>query len=451
MASNNYLIELSAGKLATVQSSINSLLLDGLDVRLTPVGPARALLPVHLVTAIKAQYGKIDVWNYLQRNGVKFSSHALIGDKEALALVEAVPENKLDVGPVPVIAPVIAPAATAAGPLQWHLDKINVAGAWALLGGPDNIAWKCKVGQIDTGFTRHPALGFAGGASPSSWLDEAACRNYFSPSHPGEDPGDASGEDPRSGTFWGHGTRIGATISGWHDKGDAGATHYGAAPRVPHVVVRISNSVGINDQLPAFTRALNYLVNEARVDVVNLSMGVFPPYLSKEARRAVDNAYEKGVILVCAGGQHVGQVIAPASYARSIAVSATNAKDQVWAKASRGPAMDWAAPGVDIRRATLAGKKGPYVYEGGGNGTSFASALSTGVAALWLTHRHGELAAYPQKWMRVAAFRELGRRTTTKIPIWGPNVAGTGVLNAQALLNEPLPAAAALVKEPALA
>ncbi len=442
MASSHYLVELSAGSLAVVQSSINSLLLDGLDVQLTHVGPGQALVPVHLVRAIKAQYGQIDVWRYLQRNGVVFKSTRLIGDREAMALVAPLPEGKLDVGSPAAAAPVNG--------VQWHLAMVRLPAAWALLGGPDHIQWKCRVGHIDTGFTRHPALGFAGGVSPSPWLDEAACRNFFAPTN-GDDPGDATGLDPRSGTFWGHGTRIGATISGWHDKGDGGAMFHGAAPRVGHVVVRISNSVGINNQLPAFASALNYLVDEVGVDVVNLSMGVFPPWLSKAAKRAVDNAYEKGVILVCAGGQPFPTVIAPAACGRSIAVSAVNSLEQVWAKAARGPEIDWAAPGIGIRNATLSGVKGSYVYKDGGNGTSYAAALTTGVAALWLTHRAAGLAAYPQKWMRVAAFRALGRATVRVPDVWGPDVAGTGILNAEALLRAPLPDAAQLAKEPAIA
>lgn len=441
MASSNYLVELSAGSLTTVQSSINNLLLDGLDVHLTPLGAGRALIPEHLVWAIKAQYGQTDVWNYLQRNGVVFKSHHLIADSDAMALLAPLPESKLDVGPAVAIPSV--------GGLQWHLDKIRLGQAWALLGGPDNIQWACKVGQIDTGFTRHPALGFAGSVT-SPWLDEAACRNFFEPSHAGEDPGPPTGEDPRSGTFWGHGTRIGSTISGWHDKGDNGDTFYGAAPRVRHVVVRTSNSVGINDQLPAFAKALDYLVDEAGVDVVNLSMGVFPAWLSKAARRAVDNAYDKGVILVCAAGQPFRPVIAPASYGRSIAVSAINSQDQIWSKSARGPEVDWAAPGTGIRRATLTGVKGSYVYRDGGSGTSFASALTSGVAALWLTHRAARLAAYPQKWMRVAAFRTLGRATARVPDVWGPDVAGTGILDAEALLNAQLPGAGELVQEPAI-
>ncbi len=435
---SNFLIESDELTFPAVQEAINRLLLDGLDVRLTPVSRNRALIRRHILDAIHAQYN-IDPWQYLQFNNLKFDKVEAISDEDALALVAHRATAELDEQVNQVVPPVNG--------VQWHLANIRAPQAWALLGGPGNIQWACTVGQIDTGYTRHPALGFSGGASP--WFQSADCRNFYAPDpNSNHDPGQPSGEDPGSGPFWGHGTRIGATISGWHPGGDAGQTFYGIAPKVPHVMVRISNSVLINDQLPAFASALNYLVNAVQVDVVNLSMGVFPAYLSPAAKNAVNNAYNKGVIFVCAGGQHVAPVVAPASYGRSIAVGGTTSKDQVWAKASLGPQIDWSAPAADIRRATLDSATGPFRYKDNGDGTSYATALSTGVAALWLTHRRAAIThAYTQPWMRVAAFKQIAR-STARLPVpWGPGVAGTGILDAFAVLNAPLPVAAALREE----
>ncbi|HQS33660.1 MAG: hypothetical protein B7X59_10020 [Polaromonas sp. 39-63-203] len=438
MAYSNYLIESDALSFPAIQEAINRLLLDGLDVRLTPVSRNQALIRRHILDAISAQYG-IDPFLYLQSNGLRFDKAAAITDDDALALLAHRAASELDARPDLVVAPV--------GGVQWHLANINVPHAWALMGGPDRIAWACKVGQIDTGYLRHPALGYVGGAS--SWLLEAECRNFYSPnSNSSNEPGGPSGEDPRSGPNWGHGMRIGATISGWHPGGDTGSTFYGCAPRVPHVMVRISNSVIFSDQLAAFADALDYLVDRAGVDVVNVSMATFPPYLSPRARRAVNNAFEKGVILVCAGGQCVTRVLAPASYGRTIAVGGTTSKDQVWANASLGPQIDWSAPAAEIRRATIESESGPFVYRDYGDGTSYATALSTGVAALWLTHQQAQIARhYGKTWMRVCAFKQIAKATARRPGVWGPDVAGTGILDALALLTAPLPDAGALVKE----
>ncbi len=304
------------------------------------------------------------------------------------------------------------------------------------------VAW--GLGFANTG------LGFDQGQSP--WLLTSECRNFYAPSdNSNQDPGDATGEDPCTGANGGHGTRIGATISGFHPGGDGGNTFYGCAPKVPHVVVRISNSVLINDQLNSFAKALNYLVNVAQVDTVNLSMGAFPRFLTSQAKAAINNAYSNGVILVCAGGQHVPPVVAPACFGRTIAVGGTTSKDQVWAKSSRGPEIDWSAPAADIRRATTKKKDGPFVYGDNGDGTSYATALSTGVAALWLTHRHAMISAiYGKTWRRVNAFKQIAKATARVPPVWGPGVGGTGILDAYAVLAKDLPRADALTEEPAI-
>lgn len=201
MAYGNYLIESDVQTFPAIQAAIKRLLLDGLDVRLTPVSRNRALIPRHILDAIKAQYG-IDPWQYLQFNGVHLDKFHLISDEDALTLVTHRAKAELDAQPNIVVPPV--------GGVQWHLDNIKAPQAWALLGGPDNIAWRCKVGQIDTGFTRHPALGFTAAGAASPWLLEGECRNFYRPDPAsGNEPGDATGEDPRSGPNWGHGTRIG--------------------------------------------------------------------------------------------------------------------------------------------------------------------------------------------------------------------------------------------------
>jgi len=443
MGYSNYLIESDVLVFPAIQAKINRLMLNGLDVRITPVSRNRALIPRHILDAIHAQYG-IDPWQYLQSNNIHFDKTEPVSDEAALILVAHRAKAELDAQPNIVIPPV--------GGVQWHLDNIRVPQAWALMNGPDNIAWTCKVGQIDTGYTKHPALGFGAGAgagATSAWLRTLQCRNFYAPDpNANQEVGDPSGEDPQSGAFWGHGTRIGATISGWHPNGDAGTTFYGCAPRVPHVVVRISNSVVINDQLSAFSQALNYLVDIAKVDVVNLSMGTFPPYLSPAATDAVNHAYENGVILICAGGQYVAPVVAPASYGRTIAVGGTTNKDQVWAKASCGPQIDWSAPAADLRRATINKKNGPFVYQDNGDGTSYATALSTGVAALWLTHHHAQInQQYGKSWQRVNAFKHIAKTTARRPAIWGPDVAGTGILDAFAVLSSALPIITAQDKE----
>jgi Subtilase family len=439
MATNNYLIECTESNFALVQKRIGQLLLDGVDSRLTPVSRNKALLPCHLIAAIKAQYN-IDPWKYLQQSGVLISRFYLIEDGEALSLITHRARSELD------DQPQIAPKPIAG--VQWHFDNINLPRAWALLGGPESIAWTCKVGQIDTGYTRHPAFGFTAGEQP--WLEVAKCKNFYAGTNQfADDAGDPYGLDPLSGFSSGHGTRIGTMISGFHKNGDGGKTFYGCAPKVPHVIARISNSVHINDQIDAFADALNYLVNVCNVDLVNVSMGSFPPYLSGNAKTAISNAYEKGTIVICAAGQYVGKVVGPACFGRTIAVGGTTSGDLLWAKTSRGAEVDWSAPAADIRRATTVASGTPYRYEDNGDGTSYAAALTSGAAALWLTYRNTDL-RYAEPWQRIEAFRLVTSMTARVPKIWGPGIAGSGILDVFALLSKNLPSAAVLQKQPVI-
>jgi len=79
------------------------------------------------------------------------------------------------------------------------------------------------------------------------------------------------------------------------------------------------------------------------------------------------------------------------------------------------------------------------------SGTSFASAMVSAAAALWLLHRGAAIAArYAQPWQRVEAFTQLVRSTTRQPSGWQPQPFGTGILDVEALLKAPLPAAASL-------
>lgn len=442
---SNYELVSTDTAFSDIEVGLRNLLLDGVDVRLQPVGAYRALLRKHVVVALRRQYPDGDPWELISALGAK--AHRPVSDEAAIALIGHRMPEELD--PRPVHTPPRDDG------IEWHLGQregVNAVAAWSLLGGPHAIPWAVKVGQIDTGYTRHPGLGFGS----VTWIDTAACRNFF---YPGQDEasggrvaGSPDGTDPipLSGANGGHGTRIGATISGYLPGGDKGRDFFGCAPKVPHVVARISDSVLINDQMAAFADALNYLVDTAKVSAVNLSMGTFPPGLTAEARHAVNHAYERGVILVCAAGNHVDPVVAPACFSRSVAVGGVTRARQVWSGSSFGAEVDWSAPAADIRRAHVS-RTGGFSFAGGGDGTSYATALTTGAAALWLTYRRAEIAThYTYPWQRVAAFRLLGAQSALRPVGWQDGALGAGILDVHALLSRPLPAAAALVQEAAL-
>ncbi|MBL8361900.1 MAG: S8/S53 family peptidase [Rubrivivax sp.] len=425
--------------------------LPGLDIGLDALDAPWALLPASTAAALEIEYGEAGRRAILHRAGVVTA--VLVSDAESLAMREA----RTRAGPA------AAPAAPAAAPppppgqRDWHLERTGVARAWALMNGPDQIAWgTVRVGHIDTGYTLHPAFGFPG----APWILQALAGTFFAPpADPSQnDPGPGQGLDPLSFQMDGHGTRTASTICGHAPTAPQGG-FYGVAPKVPLVPVRIANHVAINHAQLEFAQAVRHLVEQCNVGVINVSLGVLtrlvglPLPIQKELRRAIDLAYEAGVILVCAAGQIVHDVVAPACLPRTIAVAGVVPRGPAdwtfWSKSAHGPAVDMSGPADGVRRASMLPGNQPE-WTGTGDGTSYATAITTGAAALWLAHRGAEIAAaYAQPWQRVAAFRELVRSTKQRPGVWQPGEFGTGVLDVHALVTAPLPIG--LVKEPAAA
>jgi len=404
--------------------------LPGLDPGLTPLGPQQALLAGATMTALGKAYRSGGRAAVLHRAGVL--QQQPVPPAHALALLQA-----RDIAALP---PRPAPSAAA----LWHLDATNVLAAWQQhWGGPEQIAWGgVKVGQIDTGYTPHPVFGF--GASP--WLDVAAGRTFYAQGEDGGSAGPGQGIDPLHSLSDGHGTRVGSVICG-HDTAAPGGTYLGVAPRVPLVPVRIANIVLVSHAQLELAQALRYLVNDAKVSVINLSMGFLPRTQIGTLDKAIDEAYLAGVVFVCAAGQPLPNVISPAHGRRTIAVAGSTPAGVPWGKSAYGTAVDWTAPAAEIFRAEMR-KPAKPAYAGGGDGTSYAAAITTSAAALWLA-RHGSTlqTAYPQRWQRVEAFKSVAKATARPMPNQKPGSFGAGILDVAALLNAPLPAAAGLKQE----
>jgi subtilisin family serine protease len=115
--------------------------------------------------------------------------------------------------------------------------------------------------------------------------------------------------------------------------------------------------------------------NKARVFNMSFS-GPYDPLVKK----ALESAYEKGVILVAAAGNGGAKAAPayPAAYENVIAITALDNKDKLYVHANRGEYVTVAAPGVDMLVPSV--KKG-YRYS---SGTSLAAAQISGLIALLL-------------------------------------------------------------------
>lgn len=327
---------------------------------------------------------------------------------------------------------------------QWNLDAVRARQAWQRMGGLDAINWgSIRIGHLDTGYTEHPVFGpWQNGVSPSLRPQEGT--NTFDGSPGPRDPLGPKGTP-------GHGTRSSSALAGRVDN-----VFLGVAPRVPVVPYRVTDFIVIDTLFwqNRMGEAINHAVFNSGCRILSISLGD-PCYAPSEMGRAVDQAYERGVIIVAAAGNYTSEVTYPGRYSRTIAAGGITRNDQPWNGGSRGISVDVSAPAADIWRAdAVMDRNGGihYVYGPVGDGTTYATVHVSGAAALWMAHHGRNLdiyAAHP--WQYVEAFRTL-IRSTARVPNgWNDRLFGAGILDIDALLAAALPAPNTLVKQDRLA
>lgn len=316
----------------------------------------------------------------------------------------------------------------------WALDNIRCRDAWTVPPGSAAMGAGIVIGQPDTGFTDHPELG-------DNALDLTRDWDLL------RDDDDA--HDPLERRWWfpldspGHGTSTASVIV---SREQLRVT--GAAPRstlVPLRTVKSVVQVFDGDVAKAVDRA-----HRTGCHVISMSLGGvgFFNGLQATIRRAV----EDGVIVCAAAGNKVGFVVAPARFPECIAVAATNIQDRPWTGSSRGSEVDVAAPGESVWVADVRLNESPPRYDvSRHSGTSFAVTLVAATAALWLArHDRDQLIVRYGRNRIQAAFLHLVRTTGHRRPSgWDGDRYGVGIIDAQALLAAPLPAADAVTDAPA--
>jgi hypothetical protein len=409
----------AAGQQADAAEAVLVRYLPGLDVRLVSFRTDSVLLAPHLNLALELQYGPSGAHAIFELAGLTDGTPVEWEGVFRWARTHAREWDRK------------APSAISkkAGQLDWHLQMCDVGAAWDRLGQPGKIDWLgVQLGQIDTGYTEHPAFG----SSQTSWIDRDRARTFRTGSPPGD------GVDTLEGPSGGHGTSSGSVCYGH----DSAAAYHGVAPRVPVVPVRIDNCVIIDKRAEEFETAVHYLVDDVGVDVINVSMGTFleskPPV---PIARAVDHCYDQGVILVAAAGNVPAPEwpAFPAALPRAISIAGVTHAARPWFMSSYGASVALSAPAGAVNRArTTEGPK--YDYSASGGGTTFAAAMTSGAAALWLVaHAHAIRSRYALPWQRIEAFRYMARKTATVPDGWVPDGGfGAGILNVGRLMEEDL-------------
>ena len=189
--------------------------------------------------------------------------------------------------------------------------------------------------------------------------------------------------------------------------------------------------------------AIDYAV-KIDCDVISISLGGLPSYtVEKAVRRATD----AGVIVLAAAGNKVlwfDSVVWPAGYEGVIAVAGCNIKKETWSDSCYGDDVDITAPAESVWRAYHDEQGRPGVARS--EGTSYAVALTAGVAAIWVAyHGHKKLVQNYGADRIYHVFRKLLWETANanhKLP----GGFGAGIVDAHTLIKAQLPGQAHIRK-----
>ncbi|WP_458113508.1 S8 family serine peptidase [Arthrobacter sp. R1-13] len=181
---------------------------------------------------------------------------------------------------------------------------------------------------------------------------------------------------------YGHGTHVAGIVAATYNNTQGVA---GTCPGCSILDGKVLNDSGIGST-SALANGINWAVNNG-AKVINMSLGV---RASRTLEAAVNNAWNKGVVLVGAAGNGANQTkIYPGAYPNVIAVAATDNNDAKASFSTYGASwVDLAAPGVNVystfpNHTFVLGtqNKRSFGYDVG-NGTSMSSPIVAATAAL---------------------------------------------------------------------
>lgn len=149
------------------------------------------------------------------------------------------------------------------------------------------------------------------------------------------------------------------------------------------LAVAFANRNGRNlAQMDKIAAALDWLAGQG-AGIINLSL-TGPP--NDTLAYILRNFADSGLILIASvGNEGTDQVSFPASDPNVLGVSAIDAAGRLYPQANKGPEVDFVAPGVDL----LVDEGERRAYR---SGTSYASAVATGVVAQLFARERGSAA-----------------------------------------------------------
>jgi len=253
---------------------------------------------------------------------------------------------------------------------QWGIDQIQAPQAWDTETGKESVV----IAILDTGVD-HNHEDLAG----NMWDDGSGRHGYDFVNND---------YDPDDDYLPSHGTHC-AGIAAAVTNNATGIAGVSWKSRIMAVKVLDENG---NGTLAWELNGINYAVNK-NADIISMSFGTTGyPIPSDLERDAINDAYNKGCLLVAASGNANQPYVAyPAAYDNVIAVGATDDGDErcdsadwgVGLGSNYGDELDVMAPGNDIWSTLIGNGYGQL------GGTSMAVPFVSGLAALILSHLGG--------------------------------------------------------------
>ena len=366
------------------------------------------------------------------RRGPALRAGGVLGASFCLAAVLTTPALAAPNRPAPAAAPAIPAVAGQAGAgrsvlpgpegdcpgthgiaapksTPWAQQALGYSSAWRLTQGAG-----VTVAVVDSGVDANPQFGDRVTVGPDL-------------------AGATAGDVPPGADCVGHGTSVASIIAA---APQAGVSFAGVAPQASILSIKITNSDDFPGQVTA--QAIRDAVNLG-ANVINLSLAtnVSTPALLA----AVQFAQARNVVVVAAAGNDdpdgvVGPFY-PAAYPGVLSVGAIGPDGSLASFSDTRTPVSVTAPGVDVTSAYPG--TFPQAYNPGDNGTSFATAFVSGVAAL-------VRAAYPG----LGEAQVVTRITATADGPAGPGT-GHGMVNPVQAVTAVLPAAALATGTGALA
>lgn len=273
------------------------------------------------------------------------------------------------------------------------------------------------VGQPDTGITEHAELGV-------NMFDMTRATNVVEGSQHPRDPLAPGMANP------GHGTSTSSVLA---SRGEGYIT--GAAPEAMVVPIRCIDDVKVFNTAPV-TAAIAHAVRSG-CHVISLSLGGLA---GRALHAALKDAVAHDAIVVAASGNCVGMVVWPARYPEAIAAGGVGPDGKAWKGSSRGSRITVSAPAEFVWRAERTKADADPALVSASQGTSYATALIAGAAAVWLS-RHGRdavIAEARRRSVTVARLFTTALKQTANAPDGWDADLGAGMLDADKLASLPL-------------